>query len=164
MSYTVEKIVNFGRSRAGLATVGYTLEGNPRTTFGVSEITVNLGGSFGVVNTGTYKANITFSDNFQGSLTWDTGQDPNGVSPNRFASITEEITLARLDLTQPIPDVKTVTLGGALAGAWATAFGKVTKNLMSNVLSIFGPGNGTTTPSATFQTDNINSPTYRNPI
>lgn len=64
---------NFGKSRGGLSTVGYTIydsAGNvavPRTTSGVVEL---------VDDSGLYSAYVTFADNFHGSIVWDTGQAP----------------------------------------------------------------------------------------
>lgn len=61
--------VNFGKSRTGLSTVGYTVKDisgsivTPRTTGSVYELTG-----------GMYAAAITFPDDFNGSVCWDTGQ------------------------------------------------------------------------------------------
>ena len=74
MSISLVKNVNFGQSKKGLATVGYTLINTvgavalPRTTIGVYEV-----GSL----TGIYAALIAFPSGFKGSILWDTG----GVSP-----------------------------------------------------------------------------------
>jgi hypothetical protein len=74
MSISLVKNVNFGRSKRGLATVGYTLINSSggvaaaRTTVGVYEV--------GTL-TGIYAALITFSSGFVGSILWDTG----GASP-----------------------------------------------------------------------------------
>ena len=71
MSLLQNKNVNFGKSRSGLSTVGYTLLDTTgsvvlsRTTSGVYELTPN---------SGLYACNITFPDNFHGSILWDTGQ------------------------------------------------------------------------------------------
>jgi len=69
-----------------------------------------------------------------------------------------------LDLTQPIPDSKAATLGGALAGLWALAWGKVVKNLTTKTLGLFGPGNTSTTPSGSFQLDDVVNPSERLPV
>lgn len=67
---TISKSVNFGSSKGGLSTVGYTLknydgsEQQARTTSGVTEI---------VTNKGIYGASISFPDTFSGFLVWDTG-------------------------------------------------------------------------------------------
>lgn len=74
MSISLVKNVNFGQSKKGLATVGYTLINTvggvalPRTTVGVYEV--------GTL-TGIYAALIAFPSGFKGSILWDTG----GVSP-----------------------------------------------------------------------------------
>jgi hypothetical protein len=71
MSIQLVKNVNFGRSKRGLATVGYTLINSAggvaqvRTTAGVYEV--------GTL-TGIYAALITFATGFKGSILWDTGE------------------------------------------------------------------------------------------
>jgi len=70
MTIKLVKNVNFGRSKKGLATVGFTLvDGDgttsvPRTTVGVNEVGTD---------TGIYGAQITFATEFSGSILWDTG-------------------------------------------------------------------------------------------
>ena len=64
------KNVNFGKGKAGLTSVGYTLYDAsgiidvPRTIVGVYEMGTN---------TGIYVCNIPFPDDFVGSIFWDTG-------------------------------------------------------------------------------------------
>jgi len=76
MPVSLIKNVNFGRSKGGLSTVGFTLiaedgtEHAARTTTGVYEIGTS---------TGIYGANISFDDNFKGSILWDTGEGVNTV-------------------------------------------------------------------------------------
>jgi hypothetical protein len=68
------RLVNFGKTRGSLTTVGYAIFDatgsvtTPRTGVGVYE----LSGS-----TGVYGVNATFPDNFIGSIIWDTGQNIN---------------------------------------------------------------------------------------
>jgi len=68
---TIFKTVNFGPARSGLSTVGYTIlntDGSTkqaRTTAGVSEI---------VPSSGIYGADVSFDDNWNGILLWDTGE------------------------------------------------------------------------------------------
>lgn len=71
MSLQQLRCVNFGKSKADLATVGYTLY-NPdgsvnqaRTTVGVTQT---------IAGSGIYNAYITFSDSFRGHILWDTGE------------------------------------------------------------------------------------------
>ena len=70
MSISLVKNVNFGQSKKGLATVGYTLintsggVAQPRTSMGVYEV--------GML-TGIYAALISFPSGFKGSILWDTG-------------------------------------------------------------------------------------------
>lgn len=86
-------VVNFLPSRAGLTTVGYTLvdrEHNivrERVTEGVREVIVAGKG------TGTYTATVTLNAVVAGYVIWDTGQDPDGVQPNRLRWVTEELTV-----------------------------------------------------------------------
>lgn len=65
MSYQRYKTVVFGRSKTGLATVGYTVQGGSRIQTGVSEVKPG---------TGIYAAIVTFPSNYQGPLVWDTGE------------------------------------------------------------------------------------------
>ena len=70
MSISLVKNVNFGQSKKGLSTVGYTLINTvggvalPRTISGVYEV--------GTL-TGIYAALISFPSGFKGSILWDTG-------------------------------------------------------------------------------------------
>lgn len=57
--------VNFGSNKTGLSSVGYTLSGSPRSTFGVSE---------SVPGSGIYSAQIAHDIAFIGSIVWDTGE------------------------------------------------------------------------------------------
>ena len=76
MSVDLVKNVNFGRSKRGLSTVGFTLIDSAgstqaeRTTAGVYEVGTD---------TGIYGANITFSNTFSGTILWDTGEGSNTV-------------------------------------------------------------------------------------
>ncbi len=64
------KVVNFGYGKRGLSTVGYTLYNSDltvkqaRTTSGVSE----------VGTTGIYACEMTFDDDWEGLIVWDTGE------------------------------------------------------------------------------------------
>lgn len=65
--------VNFGSSKGGLSTVGYRLlntDGSVkqvRTTTGVFEV---------VASTGLYACYISFDNDWQGIIVWDTGDTP----------------------------------------------------------------------------------------
>lgn len=101
MAYTGYKTVAFGSSKAGLATVGYTLfdfDGNEvaaRTEDGVQDLT---GGQYGAV--------VTFPDGFVGRLTWDTGEDPpvyaseaiNDADDEADVDTLEQLTALRQDV------------------------------------------------------------------
>ena len=71
MAIKLLKNVNFGSSKGGLGTVGFTLVGyggetvTGRSTTGVHEVGTS---------TGIYAAPITFSSLFSGSILWDTGE------------------------------------------------------------------------------------------
>lgn len=71
MSQQALRLVNFGKSRTGLVTVGYTIfntDGSTqaaRTTSGVYELTAS---------SGIYGVNVMFPDSFKGSILWDTGE------------------------------------------------------------------------------------------
>lgn len=87
---TVPALANFLPSRAGLATVGYTLldkNGDmlaARTVEGVAEL---------AVNTGIYRVSLEFEERFEGFILWDTGQDASGEGSNRLRTLSEEISI-----------------------------------------------------------------------
>ena len=99
MSVTRVKTVNFGKTKSGLASVGFTLfssdgvEVAPRSQLGVYEI--------GIL-TGIYGATVALSDNFSGTILWDTGE----ATGEAFAS--EEINLqdSAWTLSSDITDIK----------------------------------------------------------
>lgn len=65
MAYTRYRTANFGKSKGGLSTVGYTVQGGTRITAGIAEVGVA---------TGIYGATVTFADGFAGYILWDTGE------------------------------------------------------------------------------------------
>jgi hypothetical protein len=73
MSYSFRAEVNFGAEYTGLATVGYQLYDSTgaavgsRVTTGVAEVGTA---------TGIYGKDLTFADDWRGSIQWDTGTDP----------------------------------------------------------------------------------------
>lgn len=79
MSIAQVRSVDFGSAYGGLLTVGYAVLDSTgaivsvRTTTGVYEL---------VSGSGMYAANITFTDDFRGSIVWDTGT----VSNVRYAT------------------------------------------------------------------------------
>jgi hypothetical protein len=133
MSYSRRRVANFGRSRTGLAAqVGYTLSGAARVAGAGSGIAEVVG------SPGSYAATIVFPDGFAGTLTWDTG----GTTPRAFV---EEINPADpVDLAQVVPvrvqdGVTAPTVGDALLGAWAGAFGGRIEDDSHATYAIFGP-------------------------
>jgi hypothetical protein len=67
----------------------------------------------------------------------------------------------RQDPTQALDDVQTNTVMGAWAGMWGLAWGKAQTDTPAKKLKVWGPGNNTGTPSATFTVDNVANPTVR---
>lgn len=72
MSISIPKTVSFGKSKADLSTVGFTLL-NPDGTVYQARITTGVY----EIDGGTYGANISFPDDWNGVIKWDTG----GSSP-----------------------------------------------------------------------------------
>lgn len=146
MSYTLFKAANFGVGKAGLATVGYKLTGGTRITAGVAEIGTS---------TGCYGATVTFADGFDGSILWDTGDSP-------IAYAVEDVGPGTINLTQPITDVQTATVGGALNGGWAASWGQVIKDVPGKLLKLWGAGANTAgAASKTWTLDDGTNPTQR---
>lgn len=85
--------VNFLVSRAGLASVGYTLMNHDHTVFrsrsttGVVEVLSDGAG------TGIYSAKVKITEPYIGYILWDTGQDPEATGPDRLRSAVEEISI-----------------------------------------------------------------------
>lgn len=115
MPLTVVKSANFGKTRGGLASVGYTLynaagtEVASRSTVGVHELGTG---------TGIYAASVTFPDSFAGSVLWDTGQSGDTVYASEeqnfadsAASLTSDITSIKSSLDADLTFVKDM-LGG----------------------------------------------------
>ena len=100
MPLTVVKSANFGKTRGGLATVGYTLynasgaEVAARSTTGVHELGTG---------TGIYAASVTFPDSFAGSVLWDTGQGASTV----YASEEQNFADSAASLTTDLTSIKT---------------------------------------------------------
>jgi hypothetical protein len=168
MSFSRYRTADFGRSKAGLATVGYTLQGGTRTAAGVAQVGTA---------TGIYGATITFPDGYTGYILWDSGETTpvyvaGAINPGsdeyedaKVSSASGSTTgggVVQLDLTQPLADVKTGTVGGALHGAWASAFGMVSIDIAGKLLRMFG-FNSQTTPLVTFDLDSSSRPTQRTP-
>jgi hypothetical protein len=91
------------------------------------------------------------------------GSVTGNIGGNVAGSVGSVAAAVQLDLTQAVPDARTATVGGALAGAWAVGWGKVVKDVVAKALQVWGPGNGTATPTATFTLDDGTSPTTRTP-
>ena len=108
------KTVNFGKTKKGLITVGYTLY----DSFGVlasarTDDVYELGNE-----TGIYAANVSFPDNFTGAILWDTGQGTDTVyateeqnNTDSAASLTEDITLIKSSIDADLTFVKDMISG-----------------------------------------------------
>ncbi|WP_406699230.1 hypothetical protein V5E97_10170 [Singulisphaera sp. Ch08] len=86
------------------------------------------------------------------------------------ASVTAAVTVGTnndksgysLNLSQALTDVKTATVGGALHGAWASAWGKMVKDVAGKTLKLFGY-NSQSVATVTFNLDDGTDPTSRTP-
>ena len=92
MSTTLVKTVNFGTGKGSLGGVGYRLiwtDGNvsgSRVTSGVGEI---------IDASGMYSASVYFSNNFSGSIVWDTGESAPVYATEDYNGINENIEFIR---------------------------------------------------------------------
>lgn len=94
------KTVNFGKTKAGLITVGYTLY----DTNGVIVAPRSEDDVYEVGNgTGIYAAEITFPSSFSGTILWDTGQ---GVDTS-YASEEQNFTDTAASLAPDLETIKT---------------------------------------------------------
>ena len=84
MSYQRVKSVDFTRTRAGLSTVAWSLDGG--TTWSTTGVAETPAGS------GIYQSMITFPDAFAGAIVWKTGE---GGATERFA--VEDVDAAESD-------------------------------------------------------------------
>ena len=135
MSYTLYKTANFGPSRGGLSTVGYTLTGGVRATAGVAEVGTG---------TGTYGATITFADGFAGSVLWDTGQGGSTV----YAS--DDVNTAPVNTVQfgghavvldanNLPGVNVVDVAGGAASVSSGAVAADVQTIQGHAATASGP-------------------------
>lgn len=93
-----------------------------------------------------------------------TGSGLNSTQVQAACAAAIAATPVTLNLAQALPDAKSATVGGALAGGWTTAWGRASKDLVTRVLNLWGPGNATDTPSAVFSVDSALAPTERTPV
>lgn len=125
MSYTEYCGASFGRSRTGLATVGYRLYDTEAAPVG-ARVTAGIGER----GPGTYAAIVTFPDEFVGELRWDTGEGaPRYVSlfinPAVFVSSAAERNAIADAIFDRLNGVETdLTLRHALRGIVAVLLGK----------------------------------------
>jgi polygalacturonase len=107
MSYDQYRVADFGASKAGLLTVGYTLDAG-RITAGIEEVAP-----------GAYGATVTIEDDYAGPIVWDSGEGTpayvaGAINPD--ASIAGEVILAPNGLDQAL-DAPNAIGGGSLREA-----------------------------------------------
>ena len=94
MAIDLTKTVNFGKGKAGLSTVGYTVRNSSGVVSG-SRITSGVGEI--AASTGIYSASIHFATSFKGSILWDTGEGTSAYAVEEYSpqldSITSTLTL-----------------------------------------------------------------------
>lgn len=103
-SVAVHRSADFGPRHSGLASVGYTLDGLARSTFGVSEL---------LAGTGIYGALIAPPAGYEGPVTWDTG----GPAPRHAVDSIGPGTVA--PAPAPAPTVRDRTILRLIADALA---------------------------------------------
>jgi len=108
MSVTNIKTVNFGKSKTGLTGItGYTVYAangtisQPRTTTGIYE----LGES------GIYASEITFDDDFHGSIFWDVTTGGNTVYASEEYNATSQTSASLTALTADVQFIKQIEGG-----------------------------------------------------
>jgi hypothetical protein len=77
---------------------------------------------------------------------------------NAFTYVSPTGAVVTLDLTQPLTNVTTSTVGGALHGGWAVAFGNMIRDATAKTLRLFGIND---TAIRTFDLDDGTNPTTR---
>jgi hypothetical protein len=170
MSYTLRKIANFGPAYAGaLGNCRYAL------ATGGWQAAAEVADPDGTA-TGAVEATVTFPDGYAGRLTWcpDITATPRRylfeqVNPGDFENAdvktgtrSAPATAQSIDLAQPLADAKTATVGGALHGSWALAFGKQVLDRVGKALRLFG-WNSQATPLVVHGLDDGYAPTTRTP-
>lgn len=71
-------------------------------------------------------------------------------------------SLQNINLSQPLVDTRSATVGGALDGAWTSAFGLAVRDRTNKLLKLFG-FSSQVTPLVTFSLDDADAPTTRTP-
>ena len=179
--FVTTSLAMFGAGYTGLSgTVGVTVKSLASNTLTTVQSRTTTGINESASGTGDYVYQYFGSVGTQYVFVWDTG----GASPAYYTeTLTAGFSVAAIngqtpptnwgsmvitsggavsiDLTQAITDVQTATVGGALAGAWATSWGKVVKDVVNKLLGIWGPGNTTGSPSKLFTLDDGTNPTER---
>lgn len=134
----------------GLTGVGYRIPGavTGRVTSGVAEEPSAPG---------VYTATVTHAAAHAGPMIWD-----DGGSPPAYGVVT--IRPSHLDMAQAVPESRDPTVAGALSGSLVVAFGRIVKDTVGRILSVWFPGKPQSEPpTAQFDLDNPYSPTSRQP-
>lgn len=83
----------------------------------------------------------------------------------KISSRSEPGTAQNINLTQDLTDVKTKTVGGALHGSWASAFGRMVLDKANKLLKLWGIGSQSDdSPLQTWDVDDANNPSTRTPV
>lgn len=141
MSYSRVKTFNAGKSRTGLGTVAYSLDGGSTwLSAGVSE---------SPAGSGIYRATISFADGFTGALSWTTGEG--GTSRFGAEEInpgSDEYTDAKISTRQAsgvvvtLPDPAPLTYGPVGTGSRVVNQDYPTAGSLSFLSTSSGPGIG----------------------
>jgi len=98
MALNLVKTVNFGSSKGSISTVGYRLYSSNGTLSG-SRITSGIGEVLS--GAGIYSASVHFSNNFNGSILWDTGESTPTYASEDYSPI-QDLVSASVDFTRHI--------------------------------------------------------------
>jgi hypothetical protein len=152
-------------STTGEAGIDWANVGSPTSTVSLSGTTVGTVTTYtgNTPQTGDAYARIGATGSGLTSLATAANQTTilakTNLIPASPAAVGSAMTL---DLTQPLADVKTSTVGGALHGAWAGAWGKMIKDVTAKTLKLFGIGSQSVA-AITFDLDDGTAPTTRTP-
>lgn len=172
MGATMGQLVkSFGAYTDPWTATGATLLSPPPTVNGFTVNTSTLKGSIALpavvaINLDAYRGRHFRVSEYNPGTGAVGLRDPLPTSPPTDVGFAVEFQADNprtVDLAQPILDVQTATVGGALAGSWAYAWGKQVLDKVSKMLRLWGPGNTTNTPSYNFSLDDADDPTNRTP-
>ena len=119
MTHRALRIVNFGKSRTGLATIGYVIlntDGTTQAARATSGIYEMIAGS------GIYAVNVTFPNTFQGSILWDTGE-----SAGRILYAAEEFSYLQ---------ATALPISGSVIVSCGVTLGSSTTNIHTDIIAV----------------------------